>query len=112
VDDCVRGIIKAIDAPFHFEIINLASQQRTSVNELVDVLGEVMRIEPRRVSVPPPRGLAPDFYADISKAQTLLRFRPKTGLAEGIALFLSWYRRSYSCCHAQQGHADAEEGIM
>ena len=37
VDDCVRGIIKAIDAPFHFEIINLASQQRTSVNELVDV---------------------------------------------------------------------------
>jgi len=46
--------------------------------------------------MPMQKGDVAETFADISKAQKMLGFRPKTSVDEGIKKFINWYKKYYN----------------
>jgi UDP-glucuronate 4-epimerase len=90
IDDIVAGILKAIEKPFKFEIINLGNNKPVELNQFIETIEEltgkkaVIRQEPRHPAD------VKQTYADISKAKKLLGWEPKTELKEGLKKLIEW----------------------
>lgn len=82
VSDVVDAFVMAAQSSLHGEIMNVGSGQTYSVNRLVRLLeGEVTHI--------PKRPGEPDCtFADISKIQKLLGWRPRVSLEEGVRILI------------------------
>jgi UDP-glucuronate 4-epimerase len=92
IDDCMKGIVAAINTPRDFEIINLGTGQLTSLNNVVALIAAALEKPSRIIYVPHPAGDPRSARADIRKARSLLDFEPQTSMSRGIASFVEWYR--------------------
>jgi len=99
VDDIVAGVLAALDfevtpaagkAPF--EIFNLGNSRPVNLNELVALLERATGKRAMREVQAPQPGDVPLTWADVTKAQHLLGYRPVTRLEEGLEKFVAWYR--------------------
>jgi UDP-N-acetylglucosamine 4-epimerase len=80
---------------------NIAVGERTTLNELFDLLQTKLR--ERNPELPQRRPIYRDFrpgdvrhsLADISKARRLLGYSPRQGLSQGLDLALEWYIRDF-----------------
>ena len=98
VDDIVSGVLGALEYDFAatpgtpFEVCNLGNSQPVKLAELVRMLecatGRKAMIQREALQ----QGDVPLTWADISKAEKLLGYRPKTSLEEGLKRFIAWYR--------------------
>jgi UDP-glucuronate 4-epimerase len=41
-------------------------------------------------------GDVPQTYADVSKAEKLLGYRPQTAIRGGVAKYVEWYRQTHT----------------
>lgn len=92
VDDAVEGIISAgqkID--IKNETINLASGQRHSALDLIQMIEEIRGKRIKITFEPRKEEEMWDTWADISKAQKLLGFSPKYSLTEGLHKTIQWF---------------------
>src|ERR1700674_2654424 len=98
VDDIVAGILGALDYNFSstdgapFEICNLGNSQPVKLSELVRMLDRATGKNEIVQREAPQQGDVPMTWADISKAEKLLGYRPQTTLEEGLKKFVAWYR--------------------
>jgi len=92
IDDLVDGILRVIRHHEGFEVYNLGESQTTSLKELIRLIEEafgkktnveMLEFQPGDVSV---------TYADISKAERMLRYQPRVKMEEGIKRFVEWYK--------------------
>ncbi len=102
VDDIVGGIVAALEcqpAP-GFEIINLGNSTPITLRDLITVLEWTSGREARIRHVEEQPGDAPFTCADISKARTMLNWRPTTPLEQDVKRFIDWFEmtRSMSQC--------------
>jgi UDP-glucose 4-epimerase len=88
VQDIVDGTILAAEKGNG--IYNLGGGNRISVNEMVSVIGEVMRIQINKINIEKQQGDVSHTGADISKARTELGYEPKVSLREGTKSHVSW----------------------
>lgn len=92
VDDITRGITQALTYQSRgFEIFNLGDSEPVALEYLIcliqDALGKKAKI--RRLPMQP--GDVPVTSAEISKAKTILGYKPKVTIEKGIPLFIKWY---------------------
>jgi UDP-glucose 4-epimerase len=82
VSDIVSAILSAAKSNISGEVINIGSNNTYSINRLVELLeGDVVHI--------PKRPGEPDCtWADITKANKLLNWKPKVNLEEGVTALL------------------------
>jgi UDP-glucose 4-epimerase len=92
VDDLCEGICASLDAPLEDEVIHLASEQETSINELARLVLELagatntpIRYEERR------RGEIERTFARADRAAALLGFRPIHALPDGLRKTIAWF---------------------
>jgi UDP-glucuronate 4-epimerase len=91
ISDIVDGIVASLDLfSSGFEIINLGNNRPVTLNELLKTLEDVLGSKAVINKMPEQPGDVPVTYADISKAQNLLRYSPRVGLREGMELFKKW----------------------
>jgi len=92
IDDLVDGILGVVRYHKGFEVYNLGESQTTSLKELIRLIEEafgrkasieMLEFQPGDVSV---------TYADISKAERMLKYQPKVKMGEGIKRFVEWYK--------------------
>lgn len=98
VDDIVSGILGALDYDFSstgaapFDVFNLGNSHPVKLSELVCMLegatGKKAIVQREAAQ----QGDVPLTWADVSKAQNLLGYQPKTTLEEGLKKFVAWYR--------------------
>ena len=97
VDDCVEAILASAIVPEAYgEIFNVGSDIAVSFLELVKTIIDVAKqgswqyaeFSPERKAQEPG-----DFYSDINKIHRVVGWRPKTGLAPGLAQTLDFYRQ-------------------
>lgn len=93
VTDIVDGIIAALDTPREFEIINLGNSSPVELRKMITILEGLLGKKAVQEHHPLPPGDVPVTYADISKAQRLLGYKPKIKIEEGLARFVAWYRQ-------------------
>ena len=96
IDDCVDGIMAAVEKVFPFEIFNLGSGRTVPLKRVVELLSRYLEIEPQVELLPEQPGDVPVTYADISKAKSLLGYNPKVSLEEGIERFVRWLKGGVS----------------
>lgn len=79
-----------------FEIFNLGESKTTSVIDLVKLLEDATGKKAIIDWQPEQPGDVPITFADVSKAERFLGYKPKTKPEEGIPKFVEWYRKEYS----------------
>ncbi|MES2430034.1 MAG: NAD-dependent epimerase/dehydratase family protein [Bacteroidota bacterium] len=91
VTDTVQGIFNAIHyTRTSFEVFNLGNHQTVSLSEMISTIEEVLEKKAIIKHLPEQMGDVPITFADISKAQQLLNYIPKTNFKEGIINFKNW----------------------
>ena len=98
LDDCADGVLLALDHAVHpFDVYNIASGEGRTLAEMVALVKELipgaeLSVGPGplwyddRLVVPPKGAL------DLTRARTILGYRPKYDLRRGLATYLEWYR--------------------
>jgi len=93
VDDVVDGIAAAVDySASQYEVINLGNNRTVSLTELVSLLEEAIGTRAQLAGHPAQEGDVPATWADISKAERLLGYRPRVPIEVGLSDFVSWLR--------------------
>jgi UDP-glucuronate 4-epimerase len=106
VDDIVAGVLAAVDyqpgtagsAPF--EVFNLGNSHPVKLSELLELLERVIGKKAIREQKAAQPGDVPLTWANISKAQRVLGYRPAVPIEEGLKRFVAWYRRADPSCKA------------
>jgi UDP-glucuronate 4-epimerase len=101
VDGIARGVQYLLTQPTGYTTVNLGNSRPVPLLELIQAVGQAVRIAPQLVFQPLQAGDVDVTFADISKAHTLLGYAPHTSLAEGLEKFVAWEQamapsRSYS----------------
>jgi len=95
VADTVAGIESAIDYLLEhenvYETVNLGNNQPVLLRDMIQTIAEEAGVEPVINQLPMQDGDVNITYADISRANQLLGYQPKTSFREGIKQFLAWY---------------------
>lgn len=91
VDDVVQANIKAAKSGCTGEILNIASGTRTTINELVDYLNEILErdIEPQHTDPRP--GDIRHSTADISNARDKIGYIPTISIEDGLRQTVAWF---------------------
>ena len=90
VDDIARGTILALK-PLGYEIINLGGHEVITINNLIKLLEEFIGKQAKVEYGPPNLADMYSNWADVSKANELLRWKPRVGLREGVKKLVEWY---------------------
>lgn len=92
VGDIVRGVVAALDRPLGYECINLGRGQPVRMADFVKLVERLVGKRALMDTPPAPASEPKTTYADISKAQQYLDYRPRISVEEGLARFWSWYQ--------------------
>ncbi len=92
VDDIVDGIICTIDKAKGFEIFNLGGSRTLSLKSLVEKIEARIGRKAILNRLPDQPGDVPVTYADVSKAERLVGYRPRVEVDDGLTRFVKWYR--------------------
>lgn len=99
-EDIVRGVLAAVDwtaaAPVGMDIFNVGGARPVPLRLLVGVLADAMGVEPQLEWAPLPPGDVQRTFADLEKSRRVLGYDPRTSLEDGIARFVTWFRRAYA----------------
>lgn len=92
IDDIVKGIMGAINYDqTPFEIINLGNSYAVSLKQLINTIEEVVGKKAIIEQQPEQPGDVPRTFADTTKAQKLLGYKPDTDLKTGLEKFSEWF---------------------
>jgi UDP-glucuronate 4-epimerase len=94
VADIVDGIIGAMNytcGPI-CDIFNLGGSQTVTLNELIAAIEDATGNKAQIHQLPDQPGDVPLTSADVTKATTLLQFKPTTNIAQGIPKYVEWFR--------------------
>jgi len=106
ISDIVQACVLSLTNPgADYQVFNVGTGRPTSVLQLARLLGEHLKInlEPKVLN----RFRAGDVrycYADISKIETVLGYKPRMSFEQGVPDLISWV--------AQQRHKDSVPGAM
>lgn len=101
IDDCVEGIIAALDHPpadpdVPHRIYNLGNDQPEKLGDFIGYLEAHLSITADKQLKPMQMGDVRKTWANIDRARAELGYDPKTSLDEGLKKFVDWYKDYYS----------------
>ena len=92
IDDLIDGILGVIRYHKGFEVYNLGESQTTSLMELIKLIEGAFGKKANIEMLEPQPGDVSVTYADITKAERMLRYQPEVKMEEGIRRFVEWYK--------------------
>lgn len=93
VTNVVDGNLLAVEAQdISGEIINLACGENTSVNFLFESVRQILQKDIKPKYDEPRAGDVRHSFADIAKAEKMIKFTPRIALVEGLKKTIHWYQ--------------------
>ncbi|WP_029000185.1 NAD-dependent epimerase [Azohydromonas australica] len=113
VDDIVEGVIRVLDraatpdegfdphapdpgrshAPYR--VVNIGNNEPVSLMEFIECIEQALGRQADKRMLPMQNGDVPATYADVDALKAWVDFAPRTGIREGVARFVAWYRAHY-----------------
>ena len=93
VADAVEANCLALDPGAVGQVFNIGGGSRSSVNQVLATLEEILGRPIRREQRPPERGDVRHTWADTTRARRVLGFSPRVSLREGLAQQVKWLER-------------------
>lgn len=94
VGDIVDGIVRAAERCASHHLYNLGNSSPIELRVLVQAIGAALGKAPRIDYLPEQPGDVRQTYADISRAEVELGYRPATPFHIGLARYVAWYRET------------------
>jgi nucleoside-diphosphate-sugar epimerase len=95
VTNVVDGVIRAAETPgVGGEVFNIATNQRISLNDLLATLNKIFGTNIQPIYKEARAGDVRDSQADITKAETMLGYKPIVGLEDGLRETVDWFKSS------------------
>lgn len=98
IDDIVEGVIKACNYVQNnydvYEVINLGSSRPISLLDMINNISEILEIKPNIKHMEMQLGDVERTFADISKAENILNYKPKIKFKDGLINFINWYKEN------------------
>ncbi len=94
IHDIVDGIVGALNyrsGPV-CDIFNLGGSQTVTLNDLIATIEQALGKKAVINQMPEQPGDVPLTSADVSKARSLLGFKPTTTIAQGVPAYVDWFR--------------------
>lgn len=91
VEDIVEGIILALNKNMKFEIINLGNSKPILLKDFISAIEKITLKKANIIKQSMQKGDVDITFADISKANKLLGYKPKTTVENGMRNFSKWY---------------------
>ncbi|MEM6648883.1 MAG: NAD-dependent epimerase/dehydratase family protein [Pseudomonadota bacterium] len=102
IDDCVQGILAALDTPLHVaegspphRVYNLGNDRPEDLMTFIMLLEKYIGKEAIKNFEPMQLGDVERTWADISRAREELGYSPQTPLAEGLEKFVRWFEHYF-----------------
>ena len=92
VDDIVDVNLSAAVAGAQGRVYNVGGGSRTSVNEVIEIIGRLVGRTPRVEHLAPQKGDVRHTAADTSAARAELGYSPRIALEEGLGREVEWMR--------------------
>ena len=93
IDNVVNANLLAADAPeVHGEVVNIACGDRTTLNNIVSEMNQLLGTQLAPEYQPPRAGDVKHSLADISGAKRVIGYEPKVFFPEGLRRSIEWYR--------------------
>jgi len=92
IDDIIQGVMGAIEYCEGYEIYNLGESRPVRLDELI---GEIEKALGKKAIInrqPVQPGDVVQTYADVAKAKAKLGYNPQTDIADGLRIFVEWFR--------------------
>jgi len=93
IADAVEANWLALSPAANGHVFNIGGGSRSSVNQVLTTLEEILKRPIRREQRPPQPGDVRHTWADTTRAREVLRFSPLVSLPEGLARQVEWLRR-------------------
>ncbi|KQM41708.1 GDP-mannose 4,6-dehydratase [Chryseobacterium sp. Leaf201] len=97
IDDIIDGVTKSIiyleENSKVYEILNLGENQVVDLNTMVATIENTLGKSAIRKNLPMQPGDVQKTNADITKARTLIGYKPDTNFQNGIKKFVEWFLR-------------------
>jgi UDP-glucuronate 4-epimerase len=94
VYDIASGVIAALDRALGYEVINIGRGKPIHLASFVEIIEGLAGKKANLIPAPMMDADVKYTYADISKAEALLGYNPKTHVEEGCQLFFDWYHEA------------------
>ncbi len=113
VDDIVEALIRLIKKPpeenklFDKEncdpatswsphkIFNIGNSNPTLLEDYISAIEDTLNLKARKKYMPMQLGDVESTYADTSKLQDWIDYKPKTSIESGVSKFIDWYKNYY-----------------
>lgn len=92
IDDILDGVVRAIDKPMGFAVINLGESRPVKLHRMVAVLEAALGRKAVVEHAPMQPGDVDRTFADTARARETLGYDPQTPLEEGVAKYVAWLR--------------------
>lgn len=91
ISDIVDGVVASLEKVKGYEIINLGNSDSITLREYIALLENIIGKKASIVQKSPQPGEMPKTYADITKANALLDWKPRVSLETGLQNMVHWY---------------------
>ena len=91
IDDIAEGTVSAL-IPVGYEAINLGSDSPVVLNEVIQLIEDLLEKKADRDFEPRHPADVTATWANIEKAERLLKWRPRMPFSAGVANLVEWYR--------------------
>ena len=92
VDDIVEGVVRVLDRqPARHEIYNIGCSHPVRLMDFISELERALGRKAEKILLPMQPGDVYQTYADTSKLERELGYKPRVMLREGIDRFVAWY---------------------
>ena len=92
IDDIIDGVLAAMGHCSGYEIYNLGESRPISVNDLIAELEIALGKKALKTCLPLQPGDVDRTFADVTKAERDLGYRPSMDIRAGLARFVAWLR--------------------
>ena len=97
INDIVEGILGALHYDkTNYEVINLGNDQTVTLSEMIETIEEVVGKKAIIDRLPQQPGDVPQTWADVSKANQLIDYKPTTTFKQGVEQSYKWQKAKSS----------------
>ncbi|WP_321479685.1 NAD-dependent epimerase/dehydratase family protein [uncultured Bacteroides sp.] len=106
IDDIVDGVCSVLAVPPgkeekypYYRLLNIGNADPVPLMDFIRTMERTLGVEARLEMTPMQEGDVKVTYADVTKLKSLVGYQPHTSLAEGLGIFVAWYKKFYLVRH-------------
>lgn len=95
IADIVDGIIRSIDTPSGYQILNIGRGEPIVLADFINIMENIIGKSAHVYYAPGFSGDVPRTHADITKAKAIIGYDPSTSVFIGLKKMYEWYKDEY-----------------